>query len=112
MLSAKAILVAVLTTCPFLASAIEAPPMQRSTANQKVIKDPAEYQAYISALNTKDTAQRGAAMEAFVRNYPDSVAKIDALEQAMSAYQRAENYNKVEEVAKRILVQWPNSVRA
>src|SRR5262245_52869102 len=41
-------------------------------ANQKVIKDPAEYNAYIAALNTQDPAQRAAAMEAFVTKYPQS----------------------------------------
>ena len=38
--------------------------------SQKVIKDPAEYNAYITALNTTDPAAKGAAMEAFVAQYP------------------------------------------
>ena len=43
--------------------------------NQKVIKDPAEYNAYIAALNTTDPAAKGAAMEAFVAQYPNSIVK-------------------------------------
>lgn len=81
-------------------------------ANQKVIKDPAEYNAYITALNTADPAARAAAMEAFVKQYPQSVVLTDALEQAMAAYQQANNAPKVEEAAKRILQLTPNNIRA
>ena len=80
--------------------------------SQKVIKDPAEYNAYITALNTTDPAAKGAAMEAFVAQYPQSIVKIDALEQAMSAYQQASNPQKVEQIARQILTIEPNNVRA
>jgi tetratricopeptide (TPR) repeat protein len=80
--------------------------------SQKVIKDPAEYNAYITALNTTDPAAKGAAMEAFVAQYPNSIVKIDALEQAMNAYQQANNQQKVEQTARQILTIDPNHVRA
>ena len=80
--------------------------------SQKVIKDPAEYNAYITALNTTDPAAKGAAMEAFVTQYPQSIVKIDALEQAMGAYQQAANQQKVEQIARQILSIEPNNVRA
>ena len=80
--------------------------------SQKVIKDPAEYNAYITALNTTDPAAKGAAMEAFVAQYPQSIVKIDALEQAMGAYQQANNQPKVEQIARQILTIEPNNVRA
>jgi tetratricopeptide (TPR) repeat protein len=80
--------------------------------SQKVIKDPAEYNAYITALNTTDPAAKGAAMEAFVAQYPQSIVKIDALEQAMNAYQQASNPQKVEQIARQILTIEPNNVRA
>ena len=106
--------------------------------SQKVIKDPAEYNAYITALNTTDPAAKGAAMEAFVAQYPNSIVKIDALEQAMGAYQQkvqddvdkisklgpqdpqrdalnkdaALYQQKVEQVARQILTIEPNNVRA
>ena len=80
--------------------------------NQKTIKDPAEYNAYITALNMTDQAQKGAAMEAFVAQYPNSVVKIDALEQAMGAYQQAGNNQKVQQLASQILQLEPNNVRA
>ncbi|HEY2390961.1 MAG TPA: hypothetical protein VGK22_07280 [Candidatus Angelobacter sp.] len=94
--------------------------------SQKVIKDPAEYNSYITALNTTDPAAKGQAMEAFVAQYPNSIVKIDALEQAMGAYQQASQdatkkgsapeaaaaQQKVEQIAKQILAIEPNNVRA
>lgn len=85
---------------------------QQTPANQKVIKDPAEYNAYITALNTTDPAAKAAAMEAFVKQYPQSVVLVDALEQAMAGYQQAGNTAKVEEMAKRVLQLQPNHIRA
>ena len=85
---------------------------QRPPANQKVIKDPAEYNAYMNAMGMQNPAQKAAAMEAFVRNYPDSVVKIEALEHAMAAYQQAGNTQKVEEIARRILDSEPYNPRA
>ncbi len=91
------------------------PAGQQSAADQggqKTIKDPAEYNAYMTALNTTDAAAKAQAMEAFVAQYPNSVVKSDALEQAMAAYQQAGNQQKVEQVARQILQSDPNSVRA
>jgi tetratricopeptide (TPR) repeat protein len=85
---------------------------QSPAASQKVIKDPAEYNAYIAALNTQDAAQRAAAMEAFLSQYPASVVKTDALEQAMAAYQQADNQAKLTSTANRILELDPGNVRA
>jgi tetratricopeptide (TPR) repeat protein len=80
--------------------------------SQKVIKDPAEYNAYMTALNTTDAAARGAAMEAFLNQYPNSIVKLEALEQARSAYQQAKNLPKAEELAKKTLQVDPNNVPA
>src|SRR5262245_59728288 len=88
------------------------PAADQQASGQKVIKDPAEYNAYITALNTQDPAAKAAAMEAFVKQYPQSVVLTDALEQAMAAYQQAGNAAKVEETAKRLLQLTPNNVRA
>src|SRR5262249_32956745 len=88
------------------------PPKQAATAGQKVIKDAGEYNAYIAALNTADPVQKGAAMEAFVARYPNSVVHVDALEQAMAAYQQSGNTAKVEDAANRILKLEPGNVRA
>jgi tetratricopeptide (TPR) repeat protein len=80
--------------------------------SQKVIKDPAEYNAYMTALNLADASAKGAAMEAFVARFPNSVVKIDAMEQAMGAYQQASNQQKVMQLAGQILQLEPNNIRA
>ena len=85
---------------------------QSPPAGQKVIKDPPEYNAYMAALNTQDPAQRVAAMEAFVAQYPGSVVKIDALEQAMAAYQQAGDRDKLTSTADRILQLDAGNIRA
>jgi len=89
---------------------------QNVPANQKVIKDQAEYNAYMAALNLpaanpQDAAKKGSAMEAFIAQYPNSVVKTDALDQAMAAYQAAGNQAKVLEIANKILEISPNNVR-
>src|SRR6476660_7777148 len=80
--------------------------------NQKVIKDPAEYNAYMTALNTTDPAGKGQAMEAFIAQYPNSIVKTEAMEQAMGAYQTVGNSQKVEQLARQLLQVQPNNVRA
>jgi hypothetical protein len=70
---------------------------------QKTIKDPAEYNAYILALNMTDPAQKAVAMEDFVKKFPRSVVKLDAFEQAMAAYQQAGNTAKVEAIAAQVV---------
>lgn len=94
------------------AAAPNKPPKQSATASQKLIKDADEYNAYIKALNTVDPARKAAAMEAFIARYPKSVVHLDALEQAMNAYQQSGNTAKVEDVANRILKLDANHVRA
>jgi len=93
------------------APAKKAAPVQTAVGG-KVIKDGAEYKDYISALNIADPGIKAGAMEAFVAKYPASIVKIDALEQAMSAYQRAGNTAKLEEIANRILEIQSDHVRA
>ena len=66
----------------------------------------------MAALNTQDPAQRGAAMELFCQQYPNSIVKTDALEQAMAAYQQAGTAAKVEDIANRILQLDPQNIRA
>jgi tetratricopeptide (TPR) repeat protein len=99
----------------FLAAAIAA-------QQPKQIKDPTEYSAYMTAFSTQDPAAKAAAMDAFVAQYPNSVVKIDALEQAMAAYQQAQIQAvasqqaqiqaKVIEKARQILALEANNMRA
>ena len=86
--------------------------VETAAGQQKVIKDGGEYNAYIAALNTADPALKAGAMEAFINQYPNSVVKVDAMEQAMAAYQQTGNTAKVSETADRILQLDSKNVRA
>lgn len=88
------------------------PPAPAATAGQKVIKDPDEYNAYILALQVGDPAKKAAAMEGFLTRYPKSIVRLDALEQAMAAYQQSGDTAKVEDTANRIIKVAPRHVRA
>ena len=77
---------------------------------QKVIKDPAEYNSYISALNTSDPALKAQRMEAFVSRYPQSVIRTDALLQAVDAYVMSGNVTMYEKTTERIVKLDPNEL--
>jgi tetratricopeptide (TPR) repeat protein len=84
-----------------------------SSADQApTIKDPAEYNAYVTALQQQDPNAKVSALEAFVTQYPNSVMKTSALEQLMSTYQATGNQAKVVDSAKRLLAADPNNLRA
>ena len=101
---------AFVTALAMAAGAATAQPSAPSPAGP-VIQDPAEYKAYMLALNTGDPGAKAGAMEAFVARFPGSIVKIDALEQAMAAYQQANNAAKLEAVARRILAIQPDAER-
>src|SRR5262245_27614427 len=52
---------------------------------KREIKDPAEYNAYLNAINIKEPAAKASALEQFISQYPSSVVKEDAQEQLMTA---------------------------
>ncbi len=89
-----------------------AQPGQAAPSSQKQIKDPAEYNSYVNAIQQSNPAQKAQALEAFLQTYPNSVMKEDGLEQLMAAYQQAGDAQKGIDTAKRILQVNPNNVRA
>lgn len=84
---------------------------QDQPSSQKQIKDPAEYNAYIAALNTQDPKQKAAAMMAFLQQYPNTIMKTDALEQARAAYQAAGDLQNLQQVCGLMLKDNPNDVQ-
>jgi tetratricopeptide (TPR) repeat protein len=82
-----------------------------STACASDIQDPAECHAYMTALNSRDPWQKGPAMEAFANQYPRSLVLIDALEQAVVAYESIFNKAKTAELLNRIFAPMPSNVR-
>ncbi len=59
-----------------------------AASQKKEIKDPAEYNAYVGAVQQTDAAAKVSGLEAFLTQYPNSVMKEDALEILMGAYQQ------------------------
>jgi tetratricopeptide (TPR) repeat protein len=90
----------------------QTPAAQPQPSAAPVIKDPAEYNAYMGAIQQKDPTAKISGLEAFLVQYPNSVVKIDALETLMSAYQQAGNAAKVVDTANRLLAVSPDNVRA
>lgn len=79
---------------------------------KKEIKNPAEYNAYVGAIQQSDPAAKISGLEAFLQQYPQSVMKEDALETLMIAYQQKGDAEKMNDAAQRLLQVNPNNVRA
>src|SRR5258706_3388585 len=116
----KTSLVALLLVLANLASGqAPAPPASQPQASpasapqqKKEIKDPAEYNAYVGAVQQSDPAAKISGLEAFLTQYPNSVMKEDALEILMGTYQQKGDPNKMGDTAQRLLQLNPNNVRA
>src|ERR1700736_4676337 len=76
-----------------------------------VIKDPAEYNAYVGAVQQKDPAAKISGLEAFLTQYPNSVMKNQALEILMGTYQQTGNQQKTIDTATKLVAADPNNVR-
>jgi hypothetical protein len=100
------------TTAPATqaAPATSAPPTP--PAQKKEIKDPAEYNAYVGAIQQQDPAAKISGLEAFFTQYPNSVMKEDALELLMSAYGQTNNAAKAQETALKVLQTNPCNLRS
>ena len=85
---------------------------QAAAAQKPQIKDPAEYNAYVNALQQSAPAAKAQALEAFLQTYPNTVMKEDALVSLMGAYQQAGNTQKTVDTANRVLQANPNNIRA
>src|SRR6185312_17483115 len=79
---------------------------------KKEIKDPAEYNAYVGAVQQTDPNAKISGLEAFLVQYPNSVMKEDALELLMGSYQQSGNAAKMSETANKLLQSNPKNVRA
>ena len=79
---------------------------------KKTISDPAEYNAFVMALNVPDPTSRIQSLEHFLQKYPNSVVKEDALTALMQAGQQARDAQVMVDAARRVLEINPNSVPA
>ena len=89
-----------------------APAAAPAPAQKKEIKDPAEYNAYVGAVQQTDAAAKVSGLEAFLTQYPNSVMKEDALELLMGAYQQTGNQPKTLDTAQKVLAANPCNIRA
>jgi hypothetical protein len=85
---------------------------QGAQSSQITIKDPAEYNAYTSAIGQSTPAAKAAAIESFLQQYPNSVVKAEMLEQLVGAYQATGDTAKTYDAARRLLQVDPNNLRA
>jgi tetratricopeptide (TPR) repeat protein len=107
----KKLLVTLLLVTAAFAMAQDQPAAGQQPAPQKkVIQDPAEYNAYVAAVQTQDIAARETALEAFLQSYPKSVMKEDTLETLLKLYQQTGPVPKFQDAANRLLQVNPNNV--
>lgn len=85
---------------------------QTAPAQPPVIKDPAEYNAYVAAVQQKDPNAKISGLEAFLTQYPNSVMKNTALELLMGTYQQAGNMKKATDTAAKLVAANPCQVPA
>jgi len=89
-----------------------AQPAQGQAPAAPVIKDPAEYNAYVGAVQATDANAKISGLEAFLTQYPNSVMKNQALEILMQTYQQANNMKKTMETGAKLVASDPCNVRA
>jgi tetratricopeptide (TPR) repeat protein len=96
--------------------AAQAAPAQQPGAapaqQKKEIKDPAEYNAYVAAVQAQDPQQKISGIEAFLQTYPNSVMKEDATELLMKTYQQTGNMQKTIDTGQKLLQISPNNLTA
>ncbi|HEV2116907.1 MAG TPA: hypothetical protein VGR48_12820 [Terriglobales bacterium] len=90
----------------------QAAPAAQAQQQKKEIKDPAEYNAYVGALQQTSPQAKASALESFLQQYPNSVMKSDALELLMATYEQAGDTAKMQATADRLLQADPNNLRA
>src|SRR5208282_5072522 len=90
----------------------QSPTPAPAAPQKKEIKDPAEYNAYVGAVQQTDAAAKVSGLEAFLTQYPNSVMKEDALELLMGAYQQTGNQAKTLDTAQKVLLANPCNIRA
>ena len=87
-------------------------PAPAAPAAPPVIKDPAEYNAYVAAVQATDPNAKISGLEAFLTQYPNSVMKNQALEILMQTYQQAGNAKKNMDTATKLVSADSCNVRA
>ncbi|MFZ0814222.1 MAG: hypothetical protein WAM78_01815 [Candidatus Sulfotelmatobacter sp.] len=93
-------------------AASPAPSSSAPASQAPVIKDPAEYNAYVGAIGQKDPTAQISGLEAFRTQYPNSVMKTAVLQTLMQDYQQTGNQAKTVEMATQLVAADPTNERA
>jgi hypothetical protein len=91
--------------------AVAQTPTSQSPCQGITIKDPAEYNAYTNAISQSTPQAKAQAIEAFLKQYPNSVVKVDLLRQLMAIDQSISPQATLE-AAKQLNAADPTDLRA
>ncbi len=88
--------------------------LQAQGSNQGTISiaNPAEFNAYQTAVTQSNPSAKAAALESFLQAYPKSVAKKAVLDDLIDTYQSLNQPDKVLSAASRLLQLDPNNMKA
>lgn len=94
-------------------SLVSEPALRAQDSGQNIqIQDPAEFNSYQNASTQTDPTQKCAALESFLKNYPQSVAKKLVLDQMIDCYQQSNNPDGAISASSRLLQLDPNNMKA
>jgi tetratricopeptide (TPR) repeat protein len=95
-------------------SLVSAPALLAQESNQGTIQisNPDEFNAYQTASTQTDPTAKAAALEDFLKKYPQSVVKATVLDQLMATYQQSNQPDQALSAANRILQIDPNNMKA
>jgi hypothetical protein len=108
----KSVLASLLALATIIPGSVSLVYAQGAQSNDITIKDQAEYNAYTNAIGQSTPAAKAAAIETFLTQYPNSVVKVDMLQQLMVSYQQTGDLTKTLDAADRLLAADPGNLRA
>jgi len=92
---------------------VSTPALRAQAPGQTIqIQDPAEFNSYQNASTQNDPAQKCAALENFLKSYPQSTAKSAALAQMMDWYSQSGQPDNLLSASTRLLQVDPNNIQA
>ena len=91
-----------------------APALRAQGSNQGSIsiQNPAEFNAYQTAVTQSNPTAKASALESFLKTYPKSVAETTVLDQLIDTYQALNEPDKVLGAASRLLQADPTNMKA
>jgi len=103
----KVVIALLLIVAPCL---VGVPHLVGQSGGEVRLDDPAEANAYNNAVGQSDPKAQGAALDAFLSQYPNSKVKNSALETMMNDYTRAGDVPKAMDAATRLVAADPNNL--